>query len=90
ASYCLSENEGQVAPARVDARDTTGAGDAFVAGFLHQLCQRGLSSLQNAETAREIVAYACAAGGLTATKPGAIAAQPTAVEVETFLQSHPF
>ncbi|MDY6785801.1 MAG: carbohydrate kinase [Cyanobacteriota bacterium] len=88
-SYCLSENEGQVLPVRVDARDTTGAGDAFVAGFIHQLCRRGIACLQNPETAREIIAYACAVGGLTATQPGAIAAQPTAAEVKTFLQSYP-
>jgi fructokinase len=88
-SYCLSENEGQVSPVRVDTRDTTGAGDAFVAGFVHQLCQRGIACLQNPDTAREIVAYACVVGGLTATQPGAIAAQPTAAEVETFLQFHP-
>jgi fructokinase len=84
-SYCLSDNEGQVAPVSVAVQDTTGAGDAFLAGFLHQLCQRGIACLQNPDIAQEIVTYACAAGGLTTTKPGAIAAQPTAAEVETFL-----
>ena len=33
--------------------------------------------------------YASAAGALTTTKPGAIAAQPTAAEVEAFLKLHP-
>ena len=86
-SYCLSENEGKVTPFSVSVQDTTGAGDAFLAGFIHQLCQRNLSSLNDPKIAREIVTYACAVGGLTTIKPGAIAAQPTAAEVETFLSS---
>ncbi|MGK7947253.1 MAG: carbohydrate kinase [Xenococcaceae cyanobacterium] len=84
-SYCLSDNEAKVKPFSVSVRDTTGAGDAFLAGFIHQLCQQKLSSLSDAQTAREIVTYACAVGGLTTTKAGAIAAQPTAEEVESFL-----
>ena len=86
-SYCLSENEGKVMPFSVSVKDTTGAGDAFLAGFIHQLCQQKISSLNDPKVAQEIVTYACAVGGLTTTKPGAIAAQPTAAEVETFLAS---
>lgn len=85
-SYCLSENEGKVAPVAVKVQDTTGAGDAFVAGFVSQLHKLGISSLSNRDTAREVVQYACAVGGLTTMKPGAIAAQPTLAEVEAFLQ----
>ena len=87
-SYCLSGNEGKVTPFSVSVQDTTGAGDAFLAGFIHQLCQQKISSLSDPKIAQEIVTYACAVGGLTTTKPGAIAAQPTAAEVETFLSSH--
>ncbi len=86
-SYCLSENEGKVSPFRVEVRDTTGAGDAFVAGFLSQLSKLGISSLKNPDTAKEIVTYASAVGALTTTSNGAIAAQPTAKKVETFLES---
>lgn len=84
-SYCLSENEGRLPGFPVNVVDTTGAGDAFVAGFLHQLCQLGIKSLSDPETARSVVRYACAAGALTTMKAGAIAAQPTASEVEAFL-----
>ncbi|MBE9167270.1 carbohydrate kinase [Pleurocapsales cyanobacterium LEGE 06147] len=87
-SYCLSNSEGKVTPFKVKVEDTTGAGDAFLAGFIHQLCQRGIGSLSNPDIAREIVTYACAVGGLTTTKSGAIAAQPTAAEVEAFLKQH--
>ncbi|NES80808.1 MAG: carbohydrate kinase [Moorea sp. SIO2B7] len=85
-SYCLSENEGKVSPLAVEVEDTTGAGDAFLAAFIDQLCCRGIASLKNPDIAKEMVTYACAVGGLTATKPGAIAAQPTALEVQAFLQ----
>ncbi len=87
-SYCLSDNEGRVQPFSLQVIDTTGAGDAFTAGFIHQLCQHGISSLSDRELAKNIVIYACAVGGLTATKAGAISAQPTAKEVELFLQQH--
>jgi fructokinase len=84
-SYCLSENEGKINPVKVAAKDTTGAGDAFLAGFIHQLCQYGNQKLQDPEIARSIVNYACAVGSLTTTKEGAIAAQPTPAEVAAFL-----
>lgn len=85
AAYCLGENEGKLPVFKVDVEETTGAGDSFVAGFVHQLCQRGIHSLTNAEVAQQVVAYASAAGALTTTRAGAIAAQPTAAEIDAFL-----
>jgi fructokinase len=85
-SYCLSDYEDKLPAFSVDTVDTTGAGDGFVAGFVHQLCQQGLQqSFATAESVRNIVRYACAVGALITLKPGAIAAQPTAAEVEAFL-----
>lgn len=84
-AYCLGENEDKVAAFTVETEDTTGAGDSFVAGFLHQLCQQGIHSLTEPAIAKEIVTYATAVGALTTTRPGAIAAQPTASEVDAFL-----
>lgn len=84
-SYCISENEGKLPAFRVDVEDTTGAGDGFVAGFVHQLCKQGIKSLANPEIVKKVVTYASAVGAMTAMKPGAIAAQPTAAEVEAFL-----
>jgi fructokinase len=86
-SYCLNDYEGKITPFSVKVEDTTGAGDAFLAGFIHQLCQRGIKSLNEEQAVKDLVIYACAVGGLTTTKPGAIAAQPTASEVEIFLQT---
>ncbi|ABA22530.1 PfkB [Trichormus variabilis ATCC 29413] len=86
--YCLGENEGKIPAFAVSVVDTTGAGDSFLAGFIHQLSQHGIHNLNDAETAKRIITYASAVGALTTTKAGAIASQPTAVEVETFLASH--
>lgn len=85
-NYCLSDHEGKLAAFAMDVKDTTGAGDGFVAGFVHQLCLHGLKCLSTPESAKSIVQYASAVGGLTTLKPGAIAAQPTAIEVEEFLK----
>jgi fructokinase len=84
-SYWLAGCEGELPGFSVAIEDFTGAGDGFSAGILHQVCQKGLASLQNPDTVREIVQYASAVGAITVTKPGAIAAQPTAAEVEEFL-----
>ena len=84
-SYCLSDNEGSVEPMKVEVKETTGAGDAFLAGFIHQLSQHGVQKLSDPQVAKDTVRYACAVGGLTTTKSGAIAAQPSPEEVENFL-----
>ena len=86
-SYCLRENKGTVEPIEVIVKDTTGAGDAFLAGFIHQLCHHGIEQLSNPQIAAEIVKYACAVGGLTTTKLGAIAAQPDPDEIDALLRT---
>jgi len=86
--YCLGENEGKLPAFSIPVVDTTGAGDSFLAGLIHQLIQQGIHSLSNPETAKQIVTYASAVGALTTIKPGAIASQPSAAEVEEFLASH--
>jgi fructokinase len=87
-SYYLNELEGEVSPFEVKVEDTTGAGDAFLAGFLACLCRYGIASLNNPTIARKIITYACAVGALTTTKCGAIDSQPTFVEVEKFIAAN--
>lgn len=87
-TYCLGENEGKLPAFAVPVADTTGAGDSFLAGFIHQLSQKGIHSLRDAETAKSIMTYASAVGALTTIKAGAIASQPTPAEVASFLASH--
>lgn len=86
-SYCLRKNQGAVEPIKVIVKDTTGAGDAFLAGFIHQLCRDGIEQLSNPQTAEDIVKYACAVGSLTTTQLGAIAAQPAPDEIDALLKS---
>ena len=62
---------------RVNAIDTTGAGDSFNAGFLYAyLCGYKLE---------ECLRWGCACGALSTTHAGGIAGQPTVTEVEQFL-----
>lgn len=84
-AYWVNGHEGRLPAFSIDVEDTTGAGDGFVAGFVHQLCEKGIASLADAGTVQKMVTYANAVGAITATRPGAIAAQPTAAEVEAFL-----
>ena len=77
--YWLDGITGEQPAFKVNAIDTTGAGDAFVAGSIHQL---GAS-----QSADAIVRYAAAAGALTTLKPGAIDAQPTDAEIHQFLSA---
>lgn len=67
----------------VKAADTTGAGDAFLGALHYRL--RGKSLRELAETTREewtaAMKFANAAGGLTATRRGAIPAMPELPEI---------
>jgi len=87
-SYYFNGYEGKIPAFQVAVTDTTGAGDSFVAGLIHQLSQKGLAHFNDGTTIKQAVTYACAVGGLSTTKAGAIAAQPTAQEVEAFLATH--
>ena len=65
------------APPRVEAVDTTGAGDAFVAALTVAL----LEGRPHAEA----LAFACAAGALAATRAGAQPSLPRRAEVDALL-----
>ncbi len=86
--YVTSAVSGEVASFAVDAVDTTGAGDGFVAGLL-----KGLHDQPNAHTdedrLRAICRYANAVGALATTRRGAIPALPTLEQVEAFLSKQP-
>ncbi len=69
---------------RVNAVDTTGAGDGFVAGFLICLLENGLETNALAASLR----FANAVGAIATTARGAIPALPTRAQVEAFLKAN--
>jgi fructokinase len=86
-------NNGDIAfevPAfEADVVDSTGAGDAFVAGFLYQIArrieeERPLFALERGEV-ESLMRFSHAAGALTVTRKGVIPALPTLEEVTEFL-----
>ncbi len=62
---------------KVEAVDTTSAGDSFIGGFV--------SKILNGETIEKSIDYAIAVSALTVTRPGAMDSIPAREEVEDFL-----
>ena len=78
--YFQTEGDSGVIPGfRVKAVDTTGCGDAFLAGLLHGIVER-------TGNFASICRFANAVGALTSLKRGAIAALPARRDVERFMK----
>lgn len=88
AYFNTGNAQGHVPHFYVDVQDTTGSGDAFVAGLSYQLGQvdGSLTSL-DATTSYQIVSFANACGALAATQVGAMSASPSLEAVEQMLQN---
>jgi fructokinase len=84
-AYATPTGQGKFPAFDVDCEDTTGAGDAFLAGFIHRLLQLGPETLEDGQWLADSIQFASAVGALTTTRAGAMVAQPTAQEVEAFL-----
>ena len=84
--YVTPNFTGEAPGFRVDAVDTTGAGDAFVAGLLKGLLDQPDAPSDNA-LLQAVCRYANAVGALTTTRRGAIPALPTARQVADFLEA---
>ena len=82
--YVTAEFGGDVPGFAVNAVDTTGAGDGFLAGLLKGLLAHPKAYLDEGQL-REICLYGNAVGALTTTERGAIPALPPAERVEEFL-----
>lgn len=84
-----AQARGHLPAFEVDEVDTTGCGDAFVAGLSAGVCD-AFSDGQTpaactAERLHEIFRFANAVGALAATATGAMAALPTRKQVEAFM-----
>jgi len=73
----------------VDVEDTTGAGDAFIGGFLYQLLEKNVRQQSLEEILHqhhlEILTFANASGALTTTGKGAISSLPTKEKISQIL-----
>ena len=84
ARYYTPDFAGKVAGFAVDAIDTTGAGDAFVAGLLSKLAQ-DRAILNNEAKLRAAIRFANGAGALTTTGRGAIPSLPFEEQINALL-----
>ena len=84
--YRVGDWIGEVPAFAVNAVDTTGAGDACLAGLVYQWGQQGWQWKDAAQVARA-VQFANAMGALTTRQPGAIAAQPSRAQLRDFLRA---
>ncbi|HLJ67389.1 MAG TPA: carbohydrate kinase [Chloroflexota bacterium] len=80
---------GSVPAPAVDVVDTTGAGDAFTGGLLAALCGRAYTADRlwalRRDDLEEMLRFACTAGALACTVPGAMPALPTRDQVQAAL-----
>lgn len=85
--YKTPTSSGRVPTVSVEVVDTTGAGDAFNAGYIHGIyaTKKPVAALTQAEL-EGILKRAVVVGALTTTKKGAISALPTPEEVAAKLQ----
>lgn len=77
----------ELASYQVESIDTTGAGDAFVAGLLAIFAKMGPP--QDTSQLRYLLTRASACGALATTQKGAINAAPTEQQLEAFINQRP-
>lgn len=70
----------------VNSIDTTGAGDAFIAGLLASIAQGGMP--QNFSYLRQAITLASACGALATTQKGAVTALPDTKTLNTFISNY--
>ncbi|MGG1662548.1 carbohydrate kinase family protein [Brevibacillus sp. NRS-1366] len=81
--YRTPNHYGIVEGFKVDAVDTTGAGDAFFGGMLYQILEaKEEMTALSAQDLEQMIRFANAAGAIATTRTGAIPAMPTLEDVE--------
>jgi len=87
--YQVAEYRGHCPAFVVNTIDTTGAGDAFVAGWLHQWVTYGETLISDANLLNQALRWASAVAALSTTARGAITQAPTLNTVQAFLAAQP-
>ncbi|MBP5655328.1 MAG: carbohydrate kinase [Clostridiales bacterium] len=85
-AYAYTKSASGYAPAlKVNAVDTTGAGDAFIGAFLRRLQSLGVTTDTlgdlSSEELSETLRFSCAYSGMSVTSTGAIPSYPSASEM---------
>jgi fructokinase len=92
AELIVKDNQYKSSGYSVEVRDTTGAGDAFIGGFLFKLLELQAKPenvvVQLQQHQAEILRFSNASGALTTTGKGAISALPTKEEIELFIAQY--
>lgn len=81
-TYHINGVSGTLLPPKITAVDTTGAGDAFTAGWIARLVSSDYTA--DARSVEESMRYASIVGALATTNVGAWSALPTRDEVEAY------
>jgi fructokinase len=84
--YTAQHGEGEVMTPKVEVKDTTAAGDAFVGGLLYKLAEEGgdraaLASFSQ-QALTDIIRFAAACGANSVTKLGAYPSLPSLEEAQ--------
>lgn len=85
--FYTSNFQGAAESFEVEAVDTNGAGDGFVAGLLQGILKQP-DTLNNPQQLRELCRFANAVGAITTTKSGAIPALPDLEEAQRFIDAN--
>jgi fructokinase len=92
AELIVKDNHYKSSGYSVEVKDTTGAGDAFIGGFLFKLLELQANPenvvVQLQQHQAEILPFANASGALTTTGKGAISALPTTEEIEMLIAQY--
>tara|TARA_B100001093_G_scaffold488999_1_gene526768 strand:- start:91 stop:780 length:690 start_codon:yes stop_codon:yes gene_type:complete len=78
AYYATRKQSGHVAAPEVTVVDTTGAGDAFMAGLIFGLTRDESPEIPDEPHLRSIISFACRAGADAVTQLGAVNEPPSA------------
>lgn len=87
--YRLGDHtDSRPAYSKLNVIDTTGAGDAFLGGFLYNIISQGISKVEeiDKELLERAVIFANAVAGICTTRRGGIPAMPTLQEVNELIE----
>lgn len=86
AYFATKKFSGAVSTPKVNVVDTTGAGDAFMAGLLKGIAESGAQPFEDETNLKKVIGRACATAALTTEAIGAVSAMPNEEQLKKFLK----